>query len=152
MQRRDYYVVLGIRPSEPAAGVRAAFRDLARRYHPDRAGPAAARFFQELVEAYYVLSDPERRASYDRGLEHAVPSHGGPSSVTTPPSRGRTAAEPLAPEPLVPEPVRILHDFHVTQTTYEEVFERFFRNFASPSPRSPRLMQPLRLQVIIGRD
>lgn len=149
MQRRDYYVVLGIRRDEPAPGVRAAFRDLARRYHPDRAGPAAARFFQELVEAYYVLSDPERRASYDVGLEHAavcarVAAH---PTVPTPPARRRPE-----PEPLVPEPVSLLRDFHVTRPSYEEVFQRFFRNFARPQPRTPRTLEPLRLQVVISRE
>jgi DnaJ-class molecular chaperone len=148
MQRRDYYVVLGIRRDESPAGVRSAFRDLARRYHPDRAGPAAARFFRELVEAYYVLSDTERRASYDRGLEHGEPSspHLG-TAVTAPPVPLRPE-----PEPLVPETVSILHDFHVTRPSYDEVFERFFRNFARSKPRTPRAMEPLRLQVIIGRE
>lgn len=69
--KRDYYVVLGIPRSESASGIRAAFRDLALRYHPDRAGSAGTPFFRQIIEAYKVLSDPASRASYDRGLRDA---------------------------------------------------------------------------------
>jgi DnaJ-class molecular chaperone len=72
MAQKDYYFVLGVEHDESARGIRAAFRQLARRYHPDRAGPRATRQFQSLAEAYHVLSDAERRAAYDRGLAHAA--------------------------------------------------------------------------------
>jgi HSP20 family molecular chaperone IbpA len=42
-------------------GIRAAFRDLARKHHPDIAGPRGAPAFREAVEAYRALSDPEAR-------------------------------------------------------------------------------------------
>jgi molecular chaperone DnaJ len=68
MLRKSYYLTLGIPFNESAGGIRQAFHEIVRRYHPDRVGSERLRFFQEVVEAYRVLSDPERRRDYDRGL------------------------------------------------------------------------------------
>lgn len=69
----SHYDVLGVRPDAPAEDVRRAYVALARRHHPDAhvaAGPAARaeaeRRMQELNAAWTVLSDPARRADYDR--------------------------------------------------------------------------------------
>ena len=64
----DYYKVLGIDRSAGDREVRAAFRRLARRYHPDvnHGEPDAAERFKEINEAHEVLSDPESRRLYDR--------------------------------------------------------------------------------------
>jgi curved DNA-binding protein CbpA len=63
---RGYYEVLGLRRTASAAEVRAAFRERAKRYHPDRAGSAAdeARF-RRLREAFETLRDPQLRLRYD---------------------------------------------------------------------------------------
>ncbi len=67
-KRRDYYEVLGVPRDADQQAIKAAFRRLARKYHPDRsAEPDAEARFRELAEAYRVLSDPARRAEYDRG-------------------------------------------------------------------------------------
>ena len=71
MLQKSYYLTLGVSPNESAAGIRQAFREIVKRYHPDRVGSERLRFFQELVEAYHILADPERREDYDRGLSHA---------------------------------------------------------------------------------
>jgi DnaJ-class molecular chaperone len=65
MLRKNHYLTLGVTPNESAAGVREAFRDIIKRYHPDRIGAERLRFFQEIIEAYHVLADPERRSRYD---------------------------------------------------------------------------------------
>jgi molecular chaperone DnaJ len=63
---RDYYQVLGVSRDADAATIKSAFRRLARRYHPDTSTePEAEQRFREIAEAYGVLSDPSRRASYD---------------------------------------------------------------------------------------
>jgi len=63
---KNYYRVLKVDPAADEATIKAAFRRLALRYHPDRAGsPRAARRFREIREAYEALSDPERRRAYD---------------------------------------------------------------------------------------
>ncbi len=64
---RDYYDVLGVPRSASEAEIKRAFRALAREVHPDVSeAPDAEQRFKEVVEAYEVLSDPERRATYDR--------------------------------------------------------------------------------------
>ncbi len=68
MARKDYYAILGVPRTASAADIRAAFRSLAMRYHPDRNpdDPAAADRFREVAEAWEVLGDAEQRARFDR--------------------------------------------------------------------------------------
>jgi molecular chaperone DnaJ len=65
---RDYYEVLGVSRDADDATIKKAFRRLARELHPDvnSHDPEAETKFKEAAEAYEVLSDPERRATYDR--------------------------------------------------------------------------------------
>jgi len=65
----DFYAALGIRRDASPEDVKRAFRRLARETHPDAnpGDPAAEARFREIAEAYEVLSDPQRRAAYDRG-------------------------------------------------------------------------------------
>lgn len=68
----NYYVVLGVpRDADPDA-IRRAFQELAKRLHPDRAGADSTSAFQEVSEAYGVLSDPAARRRYDAQLERAA--------------------------------------------------------------------------------
>ena len=65
---RDYYEVLGVSRDVGDAELKKAFRRLARELHPDvnSSDPAAEEKFKEAAEAYEVLSDSDRRATYDR--------------------------------------------------------------------------------------
>lgn len=77
--KRDYYEVLGIPRSASAEDVKNAFRTLARKYHPDVNKEAdAEEKFKEINEAYGVLSDPEKRAAYDRYGFQGVNTNGMP--------------------------------------------------------------------------
>ncbi len=73
--RGDYYGVLGVARDATAQEIKGAYRKLAVKYHPDKnPGDAQAEErFKEAAEAYAVLSDSERRGSYDR-FGHAGPS------------------------------------------------------------------------------
>jgi DnaJ-class molecular chaperone len=64
----DHYTLLGVGRAAAPAELRRAFRTLALRHHPDRAGAASTEVFQRISEAYAVLSDPVKRARYDDRL------------------------------------------------------------------------------------
>jgi molecular chaperone DnaJ len=78
--KRDYYEVLGVDKNADDATLKKAYRNLAKKYHPD-ANPgdeAAAEKFKEAGEAYAVLSDPEKRRQYDQYGHAAFDGTGGP--------------------------------------------------------------------------
>ncbi|MCB1091653.1 MAG: J domain-containing protein [Verrucomicrobiae bacterium] len=89
---RDYYEILEVDRSATQDEIRKSFRKLARKYHPDVAEDkeTAEEKFKELNEAYEVLSDPEKRQTYDAlgpGWEHGsefAPPPGGPGSPYSP--------------------------------------------------------------------
>ena len=66
--KADYYDVLGVQKAVDDNTLKSAYRKMAMRYHPDRnpGDKAAEEKFKELAEAYSVLSDPQKRAAYDR--------------------------------------------------------------------------------------
>lgn len=118
MERKTYYVVLGVSRTETTAGIRAAYRDRARQLHPDVAGDGATRAFQELAEAYDVLSDPSRRRAYNAQL-----------AATTP----------------VRAPTSILADPETIHPSFDEVYQRFLRNFTGL--HVPKAERPVALEV-----
>ncbi|HEX2658609.1 MAG TPA: DnaJ domain-containing protein, partial [Polyangia bacterium] len=75
---RDYYEILGVAKDADAADLKRAYRKLAMDHHPDRnpGNSEAEARFKEASEAYQVLSDPDKRARYDR-FGHAGLSGGG---------------------------------------------------------------------------
>src|ERR1700733_2415361 len=67
MQYKDYYEVLGVTRGSDADAVKRAYRKLARKYHPDVSKEKnAENKFKDVQEAYEVLRDPDKRASYDQ--------------------------------------------------------------------------------------
>ena len=66
MTKRDYYEVLGVSRDASESDLKSAFRNLARKYHPDvNDAPDAEEKFKEINEAYGVLSDTDNRAAYE---------------------------------------------------------------------------------------
>lgn len=72
--KKDYYAILGVGFDAGDSAVRSAYLKLALRNHPDKHGDTeeAKRKFQEISEAYHVLSDPGRRAEYDEAVEYSI--------------------------------------------------------------------------------
>jgi molecular chaperone DnaJ len=145
MMTMDYYVILGVSRTESTSGIREAFRELVKRYHPDRVGPQGARFFQDIVEAYQVLSDPERRKLYNQGLRHAE------GSAEPQPAPIIVGQRPQ-PEPLVPESMSVLRGFQTIQPSFEAVFERFLRNFTGIGVPKGERLEGLNVEAILSPD
>jgi len=82
MSQRDYYEILGVSRNASIGEIKKAYRKLALKYHPDKTSgdKELEEKFKELSEAYEVLSDPNKRATYDRyghsGLKGAFSSGG----------------------------------------------------------------------------
>ncbi|MBF6590182.1 MAG: J domain-containing protein [Ktedonobacterales bacterium] len=95
-QEPDYYTVLGILPTADEAAIRLAYRRLARRYHPDIAGPGSLERMQSLNAAYQVLGDPEQRRAYDE--RHGIaPTHPPAPARGAPTTTAEPSAAPVAP-------------------------------------------------------
>ena len=77
-EERDYYEILGVSRDVTEEQLKNAFRQLVRKYHPDvNHEPGAEERFKEINEAYQVLSDPDKRAAYDRYGKAGVSGMGG---------------------------------------------------------------------------
>ncbi len=84
MAQKDYYESLGIPRTATPDEIKAAFRNLARKYHPDvNKEPDAEEKFKEINEAYAVLSDSEKRATYDRYGAEGLSGMGGMPDFST---------------------------------------------------------------------
>ncbi len=139
METRDFYLLLGIGPGVPSEGLRAAYRQrmLGRPAGPGRLPPGAT--VEDLIDAYRVLSNPERRTSYDQ-------TRGAPVEA------GRTGGPAPRPEPLVPERLSLTRDFEARDPSVDEVLDRVLRNFTGRGvPKSERL-DALHLTIAVSPE
>ncbi|NEQ51202.1 MAG: J domain-containing protein, partial [Leptolyngbya sp. SIO3F4] len=71
---KNHYQLLGVKPTASAQDIRRAYRELSKLYHPDTtelSSAIATQKFQELNEAYGVLSNPEQRLTYDQKIGYS---------------------------------------------------------------------------------
>jgi len=144
MDEKNYYLILGVPRTESERGIRKAFRELAKTCHPDRVGPTGTRHFQDVMEAYSVLSDPDRRRAYNESLRPAeknVRIEGSPVGTQ---ARGE-------PEPLIPEPLSVPRDFQTISPSFDEVLDRFVRNFTGIGIPKGERIEELQVEVILSR-
>ncbi|KFC76734.1 MULTISPECIES: curved DNA-binding protein [Hafnia] len=67
MELKDYYAIMGVKPTDDLKTIKTAYRRLARKFHPDVSKePDTEARFKEVAEAWKVLSDKQRRAEYDQ--------------------------------------------------------------------------------------
>ena len=143
MVKRDYYIILGVSRSEGSAGIHEAFRKLAKKYHPDLGGPEATETFQEIAQAYEVLSDPGQRSQYDRTLRARE------NLMRSEPLEPLFRQRGYRPEPLVPHPMSVLHDFQTIRPSFDALFDRMLRNFTGIGATEAERLEDLNIEVIL---
>jgi len=136
MERKSYYVILGVSPTEDKRGIRAAYCELARKLHPDVAGQQATSAFHEVTEAYQVLSDPQRRREYDAELQHA-------------PHGARTVEHSNLADAFVCPPLSVLEHPDRVSPSFDMMFDRFLRNFTGFGVPKSEWTQPLDFEVVL---
>ena len=133
---KDYYQTLGVAKDASADAIKKAFRDLARKHHPDKVqaeGKAAAESrFKEINEAYEVLKDPEKRRKYDTlGADWDQPQR-----------RAQYRGSRSGPGPGGfdggPTGEGDDFEFHFGGTGYSDFFEQFFGMGGSPFDQGRR--------------
>ena len=101
MAEESYYELLQVTPTADLEIITAAYRALIRRHHPDRnPSPTADATTKRLNEAWEILSDPVKRAEYDRELTAGSSSR--PAPPPRPPNRPTQETPPPRPKPSPP--------------------------------------------------
>ncbi len=72
---KDLYAILGVPRDADESEIRSAHRALAKKYHPDAGTGSSGERFRTIQDAYDILSDPARRAEYDRSLRALEPGY-----------------------------------------------------------------------------
>ena len=141
---KNYYLVLGVpRDEQDQRGIRDAYRQLAKQYHPDRAGPEGATAFRDVVEAYEVLSHDEQRALHDQGLRRAESRLDvAPDSIVL--------ADDVPPEPLAPVPVSIPRGFGHVGPSPEELLDRVLHNLLTARASKAERLQALAAELVLS--
>jgi DnaJ-class molecular chaperone len=143
MGAKDYYLVLGVSRTETAAGIRTAYRELARRFHSGPESEPDARAFREMNEAYEALSDPQRRRDHNQHLRQTEEQSPRPRAP-----RVVREAEPALAEPAW-SPISVLADPPTVHPSFEALQERLARNFSGVGvPKSERA-EGLNMQILL---
>jgi DnaJ-class molecular chaperone len=144
---KDYYLILGVARTETPGGIQKAFRELAKRYHPDHAGPHSTEAFREILEAYRILSDTESRRAYTDRLVRAEREE----KVTA--RKFAAASECFVDDadgpgvPPRPEPLSPLAAFAFRRPLWEALWSHLFGGV--PGRRTPRGGAPQNLSAEI---
>lgn len=146
---KNFYVILGVSRHATSEQIKSAYRERAKEFHPDRYGDDA-RPFQEIQNAYAILSDPSRRRAYDRMLDE-VRIFG---------TRPATEPEPLVPKSPIyssrkEQPIRdisLTRDFATFTPSFDEIFERLWSNFTSITRPKDEHIENLQVEVPLSRS
>lgn len=144
MEFQDYYAVLGVPRTASQADIKKAFRKAARAHHPDRnKGDAEAeRRFKAVNEANAVLSDPDKRALYDRlGKDWEAYARAGATAGAPAGARAGAAGNPFAGFAGFGGPGgNVRYEFRTTGDAgeFSDFFQAFFGGASQPMPDGPR--------------
>jgi molecular chaperone DnaJ len=143
MAIKNYYVVLGVHREVSDAGIRSAYKDLAKKFHPDRIGEHSTEAFQAISEAYQTLSDPEKRRLHNRLLDQDE-------------DRRREAGQRvkvrrgLEAEPLSWERVSMMDDYQHDRPFFDRLYQQFLKDFTGM--QAPNAIEELNFEVILTAD
>jgi DnaJ-class molecular chaperone len=145
MEKKNYYIILGVPHTESETGIHKAFRRLAKMYHPDRVGQEGTRYFQDIMEAYSVLSDAKKRREYNASLIPAARQR----NIKI---KREGEQETREADPLIPEPLSVTKDFFTITPSFDEMFDRLVRNFNGMGIPKGERVQELNVEVILSSD
>ena len=132
---KDYYQILGVEKTATEEEIKKAYRKMALRFHPDKnKDPGAEDKFKEISEAYEVLSDKDKRASYDRYGSEGMRAGGGRSGgVGSPTHGGFTFTQHT-------DPFEMFRSFFGGRDPFSDAFgeDPFSTMFAGPNSASAR--------------
>jgi molecular chaperone DnaJ len=151
MARKDYYGILGIPRTASAHEIREAYRDLAKRFHPDHAGGGGASRFRDIREAYETLSRPGLRTRYDDSLGALSREGRGPVAERL----GRTPPrepEPLEAEDRWPDPISLTRDFQTLRPSFEALVDRILHDLTGTDIPKGQAREPLTLEVLLSPE
>jgi DnaJ-class molecular chaperone len=138
---KNYYLILGVPVDAAPAAIRSAYRERAKRFHPDHGDSVDVQAFRDASEAYEVLSDPTRRARYDRELRRSF-RRGAETAV------GRKSD----PEHLVSVAMPITGEPESVRPSFEALFERLTENFTGLGRTKVEQAEPLNFELILSRE
>ena len=133
MPERDLYRVLGVSVGAAPAEIKRAYRRVAFSVHPDVGERPDPERFREIHDAYEILSNPDRRRSYD--VEIAI------------------RRQPLSAEPLrARDPVALREDFLTFRPSIEELLEQIDQNFFGYRRKSGGPLRRLGVEAILDAE
>jgi len=151
---KNYYQILGIRPTATSRDIRDAYRKRAKELHPDHYGGNSSPFL-EVQEAYGVLSDPGHRHRYDQRMRSSrVRAAADKISNIESLRPERSRAEPLraTEDPAAFETVDLRHSFRSHRPSIDEIFDRLSDNLSRRPPYKGERFQELCLEIVLSPD
>lgn len=151
---KDYYLILGLGSSAEPEEIRAAYRRRALELHPDHSGGASDPFV-DLQEAYGVLRNPELRRAYDRQRDrHHVWRQSAGEPLRAPSRAPGRHVEPFRDQRRGGrvQPIALWDDFETYAPAYDEVADRWWRNFTPGSRPKGESTKSLTVEVPLSPD
>lgn len=143
---KNYYAILGISSSAQGDDIKAAYRRLIKEYHPDSYSGESG-IFQQIQEAYAVISNNQARRRYDQNLISArtrVPS-GHKFSAKPAPHLSKKQSTDL-------DDISLTRSFQTFTPSFDEIFDWLWNNFSTLSYPKSRHVQNLTIEVLLSSE